>query len=96
MLLSRQVRKRFKTLDIGTNVEGFKIRINQYLDKLKTLREKQNEHLRLMQKLYLKKAYVELGVEQLKKNIHEIEKISNMHWNLMMLLFVLHVVHIIK
>lgn len=27
-----------------------------------------------MQKLYLKKAYVELGVEQLKKNIHEIEK----------------------
>ena len=74
MLLSRQVRKRFKTLDIGTNVEGFKIRINQYLDRLKTLREKQNEHLRLMQKLYLKKAYVELGVEQLKKNIHEIEK----------------------
>lgn len=73
-LLSRQARKRFKTLDIGTDVEGFKIRINQYLDKLKKLREKQNEHLRLMQKLYVKKAYVELGVEQLKKNIHEIEK----------------------
>lgn len=66
-MLFGQVRKRFKTLDIGTDAEGFKIRINQYLDRLKTLREKQNEHLRLMQKLYVKKAYVEMGVEQLKK-----------------------------
>lgn len=73
-ILSKQVRKRFRSLDVNIDIDGFKNRMNLFLEKLKQLREMQNEHMRLMQKLYVKKAYIEMGADQLKKNIHEIEK----------------------
>lgn len=73
-ILSDQVRKRLRPLEVNTDIEGFKNRVNSYLEKLKQLRNIQNEHLRLMQMLYAKKAYIEMGVEQLRKNICEIEK----------------------
>ena len=73
-VLSKQVRKRFRSLDVNIDIDGFKNRMNLFLEKLKQLREMQNEHMRLMQKLYVKKAYIEMGADQLKKNIHEIEK----------------------
>lgn len=73
-LLSEQVKIKFNPLKLEIDVDSFKKRINSYLEKLKLLRESQNKHLRLMQELYAKKTYIELNIEQLKKNIKEIEK----------------------
>ncbi|MBO7466959.1 MAG: hypothetical protein J6T94_04665 [Bacteroidaceae bacterium] len=73
-LLSEQVRRKIKPLQLEFDINGFRNRINSYLEKLKQLREIQNMHLRLMQELYSKKTYIELNIEQLKKNIKEIEK----------------------
>lgn len=72
--LSKQVSYKFKPLKLVIDVNDFKDKINSYLEKLKQLREMQNKHLRLMQELYSKKTYIELNIEQLKKNIKEIEK----------------------
>lgn len=73
-LLSEQVSSKFRPLQLEIDVNDFKEKINSYLEKLKLLREIQNKHLRLMQELYSKKTYIELNIEQLKKNIKEIEK----------------------
>lgn len=72
--LSKQVKSNFKPLQLEIDIEAYKDKINSYLDRLKKLRETQNKHLRLMQELYSKKTYLELNIEQLKKNINEIEK----------------------
>lgn len=73
-LLSDQVKAKFKPLELEVDVESFKARINSYLEKLKQLREAQNKHLRLMQELYSKKTYIEINIDQLKRNISDIEK----------------------
>lgn len=73
-LISTHVRTKLQPLKVEVDVRRYQERINSYLEKLKHLREEQNRHLRLLQDLYSKKTYIELNIEQLKKNIKDIEK----------------------
>ena len=73
-LLAEQVKIKFNPLKLEIDIESFRTRINLYLERLQALRESQNNHLRLMQELYAKRTYIELNIDQLKKNIKEIEK----------------------
>ena len=75
--LLNKVNEMFIELPIEYDIKSFKDKTNKYLEKLKVLRESQNKYLRLLQELYSKKTYIELNIEQLKKNITEIEKDFN-------------------
>lgn len=71
------VKKQFKQLDVATTVEDFQKKINEYLEKLKQLREEQKDVMRLLQTLYTKKAYLELTIKQLQKHIKDMKKDFN-------------------
>lgn len=75
--IAYDVKKKFKQLDVATTIEGFQDKINEYLERLKQLREEQKDAMRLLQTLYTKKAYLELTIKQLQKHIKDMKKDFN-------------------
>lgn len=71
------VKRQYHVLGVQMSVEGFKNRTDIYLDQLTRLREEQNEILRSLHSLYTRRSYVEVNIEQLKRNIKDIEKDFN-------------------
>lgn len=71
------IQRRYKTLGIQMTESEFKRSVDNYLRQLTDLREEQKNVMRQLQTLYTRKSYLDVNIDQLKKNIKEIDKDFN-------------------
>lgn len=69
-----EVKHRFNEIGVVMAEPQFQHYANAYLEKLTRLREQQNEMMRTLNNLYTRKSYLEVNIEQLHKNIRDIDE----------------------
>lgn len=71
------VQRQYKTLGIQMTESEFQKSVDNYLRQLTELREEQKSIMRQLQALYTRKSYLDVNIDQLKKNIKDIDKDFN-------------------
>ena len=72
--IAAEVRRQFSEIGIVMTEPQFNNLANAYLAKLTQLREQQNGMMRTLNTLYTRKSYLEVNIDQLRKNIREMDE----------------------
>lgn len=71
------IQRNYHALNVHLSEDAFNRSVDSYLNQLTALREEQNSIFRTLQSLFTRKSYLEVNIDQLRKNIKDIDRDFN-------------------